>query len=112
MYPANWEAISAEIIARSGGRCECTGECRLHRGRRCVELQGTKAVWARGKIMLTTHHLNFKKHDSRRTNLKSMCQRCHLRCDAPMRAERRKRLQDLASGQMRLPGLRPLPEHP
>lgn len=109
MYSDNWEAISTEVRARSGGQCECTGECRLHRGRRCVEQDKQPAKWARGKVMLTVHHLNFKKRDNRRKNLKAMCQRCHLRADAPMRAERRKLREDRAAGQMRM---WELPEHP
>lgn len=107
MYPRNWEKISLEIRARSGGRCECMGEraprgCGLHRGRRCVELEGERPRWAHGsKIMLTTHHKNGKKRDSRRRNLGAYCQRCHLRADAPIRAERRKRAEDRLAGQTR-----------
>jgi hypothetical protein len=51
--------------------------------------------------MLTTHHKNGKKRDSRRRGLGAYCQRCHLRADAPIRAERRKRAEDLRAGQMR-----------
>lgn len=112
LYPANWEAISTEVRARSGGRCECAGECGLHRKRRCTEQHGQNGRWMRGRVILTVHHLNFKKHDSRRVNLKAMCQRCHLRCDAPLRAERQKQRQDAATGQMRIPGMRPLEVHP
>ena len=35
-YPANWPEISAAIKARSGGQCECLGEC----GRRKVRAGG------------------------------------------------------------------------
>lgn len=117
MYPANWEATSLEVRARAAGRCECRGEmpphgCGLHRGRRCVERQGQPARFARGKIMLTVHHRNLNKRDSRRRNLLACCQRCHLRADAPMRAERRKLAADRQSGQLRLPGMKPLREHP
>jgi hypothetical protein len=106
LYPGNWEKISREIIERSGGRCECTGErpprgCGLHRGRRCVERQRTPAVWFKGRVMLTTHHKNGKKHDSRRKNLGGYCQRCHLRADAAIRNERQKRAADLRAGQLR-----------
>jgi len=85
-YPKNWKAIVKEIGERSGGRCECLGECGLHppksgKVRRCIEINGTKAKWARGKIMLTTAHLNHKPMDARRSNLRHMCQRCHLRYD-------------------------------
>ena len=102
LYADNWEATSLRIRKRARGRCECRGECGLHRKRRCVERHGTAAKWARGKIVLTVHHLDFDKHHDAPTNLRAMCQRCHLRCDAPLRAERRKRSEDQKAGQTRL----------
>ena len=84
-YPKDWKAISAAIRERAGGRCECEGECGLHRTnpgpRRCVERHGEQALWAKGKIVLTCAHLNHIPEDCRPENLKSMCQRCHLRYD-------------------------------
>lgn len=84
-YPKDWKAISASIRARAGNRCECEGECGLHRTtpgpRRCVETNGHPAKWAKGKIVLTVAHLNHQPEDCRPENLKAMCQRCHLRYD-------------------------------
>ena len=84
-YPKDWKQISASIRERSGGQCECEGECGLHRTtpgpRRCVERNGEPAKWAKGKIVLTVAHLNHKPEDCRPENLKAMCQRCHLRYD-------------------------------
>lgn len=31
-YPANWQDIRIAVRMRSGGRCECIGECGLHDG--------------------------------------------------------------------------------
>lgn len=60
-YPKDWKQISLRIRERSGGRCECEGECGLHRThpgpRRCTEMNGTKATWAKGKVILTVAHL-------------------------------------------------------
>ncbi len=81
-YPADWPRISARIVARSGGRCECMGQCGLHRGDRCCERNGTDAVWARGKVVLTVAHLNHFPPDCRDENLMALCQTCHLRYDA------------------------------
>lgn len=85
-YPPDWVAISKRIRARAGDRCECIGECGLHRThpgpRRCVELNGQPAAWANGKVVLTVAHLNHEPADCRDDNLKAMCQRCHLRYDA------------------------------
>lgn len=84
-YPKDWEAISSAIKQRSGGQCECEGECGLHRThpgpRRCKERQGALATWAKGRIVLTVAHLNHQPEDCEPANLKAMCQRCHLRYD-------------------------------
>ena len=86
LYPKNWKQISDFIrFKRAEYRCECTGECGLHKTtpgpRRCVEIHGQSAKWAKGKVILTVAHLNHKPQDCRRKNLKAMCQRCHLRYD-------------------------------
>ena len=84
-YPKDWRTISARIKVRSGGQCECAGECGLHRTtpgpRRCLERQGEAARWARGRVVLTVAHLNHQPEACRDENLKAMCQRCHLRYD-------------------------------
>jgi hypothetical protein len=109
LYNDDWEKTSAQVRARSRGRCECTGECGLHRGRRCVERHGLAAKWARGKVVLTVHHLNGNKRDDRAKNLLAMCNRCHLRADAPFRSEKQKLAQDRKTGQGRF---WPLEERP
>lgn len=93
-YPADWKAISARIKARSGGQCECEGECGLHRTtpgpRRCTERHGQPATWAKGRVVLTVAHLDHMPEHCADDNLKAMCQRCHLRYDVPHhRATRR-----------------------
>jgi hypothetical protein len=94
--PPDWKAISKRIRDRSGGQCECMGECGLHKTnpgpRRCCERNGQPAKWAKGKIVLTVAHLGVPKADGtpgdprdkmdvRDENLKALCQRCHLRYD-------------------------------
>ena len=110
LYPDNWESISLLVRARSGGQCECRGElapkgCGLHRGKRCEERQGTKARWARGKVVLTVHHQDGNKAGKDKKKMLAMCQRCHLRADMPIKSEARKIKQDVESGQTRLPGM-------
>ena len=89
-YPKDWKEVSRYIrTERSGGRCECDGECGVgHEPRRCIERNGNYAVYAKGKVILTTAHLNRSdgicKCDPKCSNpahLKAMCQRCHLRYD-------------------------------
>ena len=85
-YPKDWKRISAAIRERSGGRCECEGECGLHRTnpgpRRCIERNGTSAKWAKGKIVLTVAHRDHTPENCGDDNLRAWCQRCHLNYDA------------------------------
>ena len=88
-YPKDWKVISLRIRARSGGRCECQGECGLHPPnplpRRCVERHGEQAQFANGKVVLTVAHLGDPSPENcADDNLKAMCQRCHLRYDQPL----------------------------
>jgi hypothetical protein len=92
-YPKNWAAIRAEVLARANMACECTGECKADHqfGGRCFLVHGSMVmrgkpeeelgVQRRVRIVLTIAHLNHNPKDSRRANLKAMCQRCHLRYD-------------------------------
>ena len=118
-YPADWKTISRAIRARAGGRCECVGECGLHRNpvrggpRRCTEWHGQAAQFARGKVVLTTAHLNAAGGPCRcdqpcgdPLHLKAMCNRCHLRYDVKLhvanaRATRRRKARE--AGQMEIP---------
>ena len=81
LYPDDWEEISKRIRAASGGRCECEGECGIHRDHRCFEMNGSKAVWAKGDVMLTVAHLCHHPECRDLDHLKAMCQRCYLRYD-------------------------------
>lgn len=105
-YPKNWKAISAEIIERAKGQCECTGECGLHRTtrgpRRCTEMNGHPARWAKGKVVLTTAHLCHRPKCARRAHLKAMCQRCHLRYDVQLHKDHRRERRDKEVGQKTL----------
>ena len=96
LYPENWEEISLKVRESSGWRCECCGFCQLHRGRRCVEINGKPAQWARGKIVLTVAHLCHHPECINLDHLVALCQRCHLRGDSfvKMRALKSKRQKE------------------
>lgn len=85
-YPDNWKAIRRKVMARAEYRCECEGECGLHRTtpgpRRCTETHGKPAEWANGVVVLTIAHLDHTPENCADDNLKAMCQRCHLRYDS------------------------------
>lgn len=117
-YPEDWREISRRIRDRSGGQCECAGQCGhphpdpalfIREGiqplkrTRCPELNGKPAQCFRGRVVLTVAHLGVPrldgspgdptdKMDVRPENLAAMCQACHLRYDsAEHTASRRKR---------------------
>lgn len=114
IYPKNWKAISKEIrFVRAKGRCECSGECGLHKTtpgpRRCVEVHGQLAKWAKGKVILTVAHLDaeggvcrHKKPCAVRKHLKAMCQRCHLRYDHPRHMANSRATREAKSPQLKL----------
>lgn len=54
------------------------------------------------RIVLTVAHLDHRPENNDPTNLKALCQRCHLRYDARSKAERRKERERtrLASGDL------------
>ncbi|MBI5950207.1 MAG: hypothetical protein HY865_01005 [Chloroflexi bacterium] len=85
-YPENWREISLCIRERSGGVCECTGECGTHKGR-CTAHNYEPHPITGTKVIFTVAHLGHgtgDKHDKmdvRDENLKAMCQRCHLLFD-------------------------------
>ena len=86
-YPPDWHQISKAIRERAGGRCECTGECGLHRGNRCVERDLEPAKYASGTVVLTVAHRNHSAADCRPENLIAACNTCHLRYDAVLHME-------------------------
>jgi 5-methylcytosine-specific restriction endonuclease McrA len=116
-YPANWDEISRSIRIRARWRCEnCgvknhavgyrDGRGRFHRVKsdqqHAVRSSGLKLI----KIVLTVSHQDHDTTNNDPSNLKALCQRCHLRHDAGYHAKnaaltrRRKRL---AAGQQELP---------
>ena len=104
LYPPDWRLISARVrFERAGGRCEACGRphlavvrclpdgrwfdeaAKLWRGGR-----GRAARWPdlealifqrRTRVVLATAHLDHDPANNRARNLRSLCQRCHLRHD-------------------------------
>lgn len=90
-YPADWPEISERIRARSGGRCECRGECgRGHRSR-CRAWNGYPHPDTRSTVVLTVAHLDRVPEHCDPENLRAMCQACHLSYDAGQHASTRAR---------------------
>ena len=81
-YPANWKQIVAQIRERSGNRCEGTPmfpECRAANGEPHPETGS--------KVVLTTAHLDHVPENCDLSNLRHLCQRCHLTYDAQHHAQ-------------------------
>ena len=102
-YPKNWREISRSIRARAGDRCECMGECGLHTTTgRCTEVHLEPAKYAKGRVVLTCAHLDHTPENVDPSNLRSMCQRCHLRYDRDHHAETAANTRAAKSPQARL----------
>lgn len=109
-YPKNWKSeVVPRIRARSGNRCECTGQCGVVHGAvglnhsgsypRCKARNGQTGYWDEykawhvipapqpgepaTKIVLTVMHLDHQPENCADDNLLHGCQGCHLRYDAP-----------------------------
>jgi hypothetical protein len=104
-------AANAAVRTRAAGRCECRGLCggnHAHEepsGRhseRCPELEGQRALFARGSIVITVAHLDHNPENNDAANLAALCQACHLRHDAKHHAESRSKNRDKGRGQLRL----------
>ncbi|KFJ12670.1 hypothetical protein DR66_4066 [Delftia acidovorans] len=112
LYPANWPEIRARILARAGDRCErCKAPNRTRIARGAGTDEGTYMLDSAdvycsetGEHLGQTHMCNYEvarmvdvvltiahTHDPNPANcaddnLEALCQRCHNKLDAPMRA--------------------------
>lgn len=93
-YPKDWKKIRERILKRAEDKCEWCGvpnhemivrgdgynwrlfrDCRIPDEDRIV------------RIVLTIAHLDHTPENCDEKNLAALCQRCHLRYDAPMKAK-------------------------
>lgn len=101
-YPKEWPLISLWVRVCAGWRCEW-----------CAAEQGEPHPDTGSRVVLTVAHLDHESgpEDVRPSNLAALCQRCHLRHDAPLHARNsavRRRLAfgtpDLLMGDAQLRG--------
>ncbi|HRD65688.1 MAG TPA: hypothetical protein PKY50_05985 [Candidatus Competibacter sp.] len=92
-YPKNWATeIRPAILERAGHACERCG---------AVNYQPNPQTGSR--VILTVAHIHDQNPENcDPSNLQALCQRCHNRLDAPMRAShaRETRRRRLASGDL------------
>lgn len=113
-YPANWREISQRIRNRAHNRCEWCSvpngalilrsqadgskylvydlekDCHYYPDGTAVRLSEIPEEYAMSnhiKVVLTVAHLDHDTTNNDDTNLKSLCQRCHLRHDAKLHAQ-------------------------
>jgi 5-methylcytosine-specific restriction endonuclease McrA len=113
-YPANWKEIRARILARAGDCCE---QCHVPNGDMIIRgidkdagtfqrFDGNGEVYAADdgrllgrckaseycgnkwtRVVLTIAHMDHVPENCDDSNLKALCQRCHLAYDAEHHAE-------------------------
>lgn len=88
-YPSYWTELSRRLrFERASGRCECEGECGrgTHEGR-CTNVHGGLAYGTGSIVVLTVAHLDHTPENCDESNLKAMCQGCHLHYDREHHAQ-------------------------
>ena len=60
LYPDDWQKISRKLRENAGWKCESCDD-----------------DFSSDKKNLHVHHVNHRRHDSRRANLKVLCRKCH-----------------------------------
>lgn len=86
LYPADWKRISMSI-RRDRARWTCES---IPDGERCFAVSGLPHPITGARVVLTVAHLDHDPTNNDPANLRALCQRCHNRYDAPMRAAGRK----------------------
>lgn len=92
-YPKDWKLIRKRILERAGHRCEfCSIENgaigRRRRDGTFERFEGMEAAVASlegvrlTRIVLTVAHLDHTPENNAESNLRALCQRCHLAHDA------------------------------
>ena len=79
-YPSYWKRLSAHIRhIRAKDRCEW-----------CGAVNGERHPETGSKVVLTVAHLDHDTSNNRFSNLRALCQRCHLTYDAQFHADNAK----------------------
>jgi hypothetical protein len=108
LYPDDWKNISIRVRHAAGQKCQWCGKpngetiavgpsgewghknellWRDDKGIPCPVPHPD--TWRDVKIILTVAHLDHDPRNNSDDNLRALCQRCHLRYDAPEKARRR-----------------------
>ena len=89
-YPKNWKSIRSQILDRSGNRCEGSPaypHCNVENGKP-HRITGSMVV-------LTIAHIDQVIENNDPSNLRALCQRCHLKHDLDWRRKERQNAKSL-----------------
>jgi hypothetical protein len=81
-YPADWPAISLAVRSAAGWRCQGTT---MYPG--CRAAAGEAHPETGSLVILTVAHMDHDPSNNAETNLRALCQRCHLAWDRSRHAE-------------------------
>lgn len=84
-YHPKWTLIVRLIRKRSENKCEGSPKYP-----QCTAINGELHPITGSKVVLSTAHMDHDKNNNRFSNLKHLCQRCHLNHDIKQHAENRK----------------------
>jgi hypothetical protein len=102
-YPKDWRAISLSVRERAGWRCE--GSPGFYPD--CRAAHGEPHPLTGSKVVLTVAHLDHAPENNNPSNLRAMCQRCHLTYDAKEHGKNARVTRFLKMGQPDLLETRP-----
>src|SRR6478609_3275963 len=125
LYPADWDAISKRVRRQAGNKCEqckapngviiARGQgdddgtyCLFDGGEVFDDTTGKSRGFARGseydarrfvKVVLTVAHLDHNPQNNAESNLRALCQKCHLRHDQAQHVESARATREAKSRQ-------------
>ncbi len=85
-YHPKWKLISY-LIRKVRAKDKCEGSPAYPN---CKAVNGEPHPETGSKVILTTAHMDRDKNNNRFTNLKALCQRCHLNHDKHQHADNRR----------------------
>lgn len=97
-YPTDWKTvIRPRILERAQHRCEATPAFP-----NCHAANKTRHPETGSMVVLTIAHMDHDTTNNDDSNLKALCQRCHLNYDAAHHARNARRTRETRGGQMAL----------
>lgn len=94
LYPAEWKTIREMILERAHHHCEFCGVANglcVYNGKRWYP------------VVLTIAHLDHDPTNNDPSNLRALCQRCHLKYDAEHHAETRAKTRAAKDKSLEIP---------